>query len=69
MLFPNFDDLAIDLIDKLLKFNPKNRLVDIDALQHPYSHTETLICEDRKLTQIEIEMDKLMVKMQRKKDR
>ncbi|CAH1399960.1 unnamed protein product [Nezara viridula] len=35
-LFPNADPKALDLLDKMLTFNPHNRIVVDDALAHPY---------------------------------
>ncbi|XP_011500468.1 PREDICTED: mitogen-activated protein kinase 1-like isoform X1 [Ceratosolen solmsi marchali] len=35
-LFPNADLKALDLLDKLLTFNPNKRIVVEDALAHPY---------------------------------
>jgi serine/threonine protein kinase len=34
--FPNMDEQALDLLRKMLIFNPKNRLTVEDALAHPY---------------------------------
>ena len=65
-LFPNFDELAIDLIDKLLQFNPKNRLTATQALEHPYFHTHPLPCENSELPRVELEMHEWSVKKQRK---
>ena len=35
-LFPNASPLAIDLLDKLLKFDPATRITVEEALAHPY---------------------------------
>ncbi|XP_034946461.1 mitogen-activated protein kinase 1 [Chelonus insularis] len=35
-LFPNADPRALDLLDKMLTFNPNKRIVVEDALAHPY---------------------------------
>lgn len=35
-LFPNADPRALDLLDKMLTFNPNRRIVVEDALAHPY---------------------------------
>lgn len=35
-LFTNADSKAIDLLDKMLTFNPHKRIVVEDALAHPY---------------------------------
>jgi|LakMenE01Jun11ns_1017448.scaffolds.fasta_scaffold9423579_2 mitogen-activated protein kinase 15 len=34
--FPNMDEQALDLLRKMLVFNPKNRLSVEEALAHPY---------------------------------
>lgn len=35
-LFPNADSRALDLLDKMLTFNPNNRISVEEALAHPY---------------------------------
>lgn len=35
-LYPNADPKALDLLDKMLTFNPHKRIVVEDALAHPY---------------------------------
>lgn len=35
-LFPNADEHALDLLDKMLTFNPNNRITVEEALAHPY---------------------------------
>ena len=34
--FPNMDEHALDLLKRMLVFNPKNRISVEEALQHPY---------------------------------
>jgi len=43
-LFPSANPLACDLLEKLLAFEPENRIKIEDALRHPY--LEELHCED-----------------------
>lgn len=33
---PNADELALDLVSKMLQFNPKKRITIEEILQHPY---------------------------------
>ncbi len=35
-LFPSSSDAALDLLDKLLKFDPSERITAADAIKHPY---------------------------------
>ena len=35
-LFPKSNDLALDLLEKLLAFNPTKRITVEEALRHPY---------------------------------
>lgn len=49
-LYPNADDEAMDLLKKLLTFNPNKRLTVEQALEHPYvaqfhNPAEEIICE------------------------
>jgi mitogen-activated protein kinase 1/3 len=36
VMFPKTNDLALDLLEKLLAFNPAKRITVEDALRHPY---------------------------------
>jgi cyclin-dependent kinase 12/13 len=65
-LFPFFDDLAIDLVDKLLALNPDKRLTATEALNHPYFSTPPLPCEPADIPQVDDEMHEWVVKLQRK---
>lgn len=67
--YPNFDDGALDLIDKLLQLNPDNRLTAKEALLHPYFTTEPLPCQPNELPKIEMELHEWLVKKQRKEQR
>lgn len=35
-LFTNISDTALDLLERLIIFNPNNRLTAVQALEHPY---------------------------------
>ena len=35
-LYPNFDDLAIDLLENMLHYNPEKRYTALQCLYHPY---------------------------------
>lgn len=35
-LFPAADPVALDLLKKMLKFNPKQRITAAEALEHPF---------------------------------
>jgi cyclin-dependent kinase 12/13 len=46
----------LDLLEKLLKWNPSKRLKARQALDHPYFKEEPLPCEPNQLPYIEGEM-------------
>ena len=35
-LYPNFDEIAIDLLEKMLLYNPDKRFNALQCLNHPY---------------------------------
>lgn len=35
-LYPNIDEVAIDLLDKMLLYNPEKRFTALQCLHHPY---------------------------------
>jgi serine/threonine protein kinase len=41
---PNIDELALDLVDKMLTLNPANRCSALEALAHPWFHSEPYPC-------------------------
>jgi serine/threonine protein kinase len=44
----SIDDTVIDLLDRLLSWNPDRRLSAEETLEHPYFRTEPLPCEPEK---------------------
>ena len=44
-LFPKVHPLALDLLDKLLKFDPSQRISADEALRHPYFTTSAAIAQ------------------------
>lgn len=53
------DDLAVDLILKMLAMNPADRITARDALNHPYFKTSPFPSEPDKIPIIEGELKEL----------
>ncbi|XP_074295200.1 mitogen-activated protein kinase homolog NTF3-like [Silene latifolia] len=45
LLYPNVDPMGLDLLNKMLQFNPDKRITVAEALQHPYIQS---MCNHRK---------------------
>lgn len=58
-LIENMDDLAIDLIERMLSLNPDKRITAQQALSHSYLTTEPLPCLPSEIPHIEGELKEL----------
>ena len=61
-MFPNADQKALDLLDKMLAFNPDKRITVEDALKHPYLELYYDPCDEPVAEQpftFEVELDDL----------
>ena len=61
-----YDQIAIDLIEKMLVMNPSNRISASQALNHEYFKCEPLPCEPSDLPKIEGNAHEFTVKEQRR---
>ena len=59
------DEDAIDLILKMLDYNPKNRITASAALQHPYFTSDPKPCLPSEIPKIEGELKELNFRDQR----
>lgn len=53
------DDEAIDLIEKMLDYNPKKRITATAALQHSYFTSSPKPCQPSEIPKIEGELKEL----------
>ena len=58
-LVRHMDEDAIDLILKMLDYNPKNRITASAALQHPYFTSDPKPCLPSEIPKIEGELKEL----------
>jgi serine/threonine protein kinase len=58
-LVRHMDDDAIDLILRMLDYNPKNRITATEALQHPYFTSDPKPCLPSEIPKIEGELKEL----------
>uniref|UniRef100_A0A7S3KTR7 Cyclin-dependent kinase 2 homolog n=1 Tax=Euplotes crassus TaxID=5936 RepID=A0A7S3KTR7_EUPCR len=63
------DDYALDLIAKMLLYDPNKRISAADALNHPYFHSEPLPCLPSNLPQFDQDFHEYTVKMERAKQK
>jgi len=70
-IFPDASPQAIDLLQKLLVFDPKKRLTACQALEHPYLeglHVESDEPTREKINQFEFEFEKHRLNSEQLKD-
>lgn len=63
---PEADDLAIDLLERLLTYNPKLRISASDSLRHPWFFTEPRPCEAFQIQKMDEEHHEYMQKEEKK---
>jgi serine/threonine protein kinase len=62
----NVDSIALDLLDKMLTFNPEHRITTRQALEHPYFNTYPLPCETYEMPKLERECHAFVLNLKRK---
>ena len=60
----SIDPAGLDLLEKLLEFNPEKRFSCIQALNHPYFKTEPLPCESKDMPKIEKECHEFNIRQE-----
>ncbi|XP_073525816.1 uncharacterized protein [Phyllobates terribilis] len=56
-LFPAADSLAIDLLGKMVEFDPRKRITEQEALRHPYFRDEVVVMRMTKAMKVKLEVD------------
>jgi serine/threonine protein kinase len=60
------DEVALDLLDRLLTLNPSHRISSQDALNHKYFTTEPLPCLSKDLPKVEHDSHELEIRKRNK---
>lgn len=59
------DELAVDLLEKMLLYDPSKRITAAEALNHPYFHSEPLPCKPSELPQSAVDAHAFKVRQDR----
>lgn len=63
---PEVDQSCVDLLERLLAYNPKNRLSAESALKHPFFSSEPLPCEPHQIQKLTKEYHDYMIRSMNK---
>ena len=64
-LSKHIDADAIDLIHKMLEYDPRKRITSLQALQHPFFKKDPKPCQPNEIPQIEGELKELNFREER----